>query len=54
MGITIWGELWDEAMGELWSMVVVCGEDWNSVWVKREGDPVSMGEMGGMGGPVVP
>ena len=28
-------------------------EDSNSAWVKREGDPVSMGEMGGMGGPVV-
>ena len=41
-------------MGELWSTVVVCGEDSNLAWVKREGDPVSMGGMGGMGGPIVP
>ena len=41
------------AMGELWSMVVVCGEDLNSAWVNREGDLVSMGRMGGMGGSIV-
>ena len=53
-GYNCLGELQDRTMGELWSTVVVCGEDSNSAWVKREGDPVSMGEMGGMGGPVVP
>ena len=31
-------------MGELWSTVVVYGE--NSAWVNRKGDPVSMGGMG--------
>ena len=41
-------------MGELWLTVVVCGKDSNSVWVKREGDPMSMGGMGGMGDLVVP
>ena len=40
-------------MGELWSTVVVCGEDSNSVWVNRKGDPVSIGGMGGMEGLVV-
>ena len=40
-------------MGELWSTVVVCGEDSNSAWVNHEGDPVSMGGMGGMEGSVV-
>ena len=39
-------------MGELWSMVVVCRENSNSAWVNCEGDSVSMGGMGGMGGPV--
>ena len=34
-------------------MVVVCEEDSNSAWVNREGDLVSMGGMGGIGGPVV-
>ena len=37
-------------MGELWSTVVVCGEDSNSAWVNHKGDSVSMGGMGGMGG----
>ena len=41
-------------MGELWSTVVLCGGDSNSTWVKCEGDPMSMGGMGGMGGSVVP
>ena len=37
-------------MGELWSTVVVCGENSNSAWVNCEGDLLSVG---GMGGPVV-
>ena len=40
-------------MGELWSMVAVCGEDSNSAWVNHEGDSMLMGGMGGMGGLVV-
>ena len=40
-------------MGELWSMVVVCGEDSNLAWVNHEEDPMSMGRMGGIGGSVV-
>ena len=43
--------LW--SISELWSMVVVCGEDSNSTWVNCEGDLVSMGRMGGMGGLIV-
>ena len=40
-------------IGELWSMKVVCREDSNLAWVNHKGDLVSMGGMGGMGGPVV-
>ena len=40
-------------MGELWSTVVVCGEDSNPAWVNNKGVSVLMGGMGGMGGPVV-
>ena len=53
MGITIWGELWDGVVGELWSTVVVCGEDSNLAWVNHKGDSVFMGGMGGTGGSVV-
>ena len=37
-------------MGELWSTVVVCGENSNLALVNRKGDPMLVGGMGGMGG----
>ena len=40
-------------MGELWSTVVVCGEDSNPAWVSHKGVSMLMGGMGGMGGSVV-
>ena len=33
-------------MGELWSTVVVCGENSNSAWVNYEGDLLSVGGIG--------
>ena len=40
-------------MGELWSTVVVCGENSNLAWVNHKGDSLLMGGISGMGGPVV-
>ena len=40
-------------MGELWSTVVMCGENSNLALVNSKGDPMSVGGMGGIGGLIV-
>ena len=40
-------------MGELWSTMVVYGEDSNPAWVNHKGVSVLMGGIGGMEGSVV-